>query len=272
MQWTFDSSSPPQPATIFSVASAKGAKIERAKSTAHPETGPSTSTRATLPPPSARPSHALRNHHAHPAIPAAPQAMSPSLVATGEPVGTNMQPLGTLTSLSPQLPSLSDGRSASPQKLKSAAASSRAPIPRRSNSMSTASLESRQRSFTDSPIDFYSRLDSRIAALAPRLAATPGSPLVGITATPANLIQGQHQVRACAVCFDRDPDVRFAARCPTAQCDHEVTICTTCLERHILVATHKSRSVDVRCPHAGCGKMLEYQDIYSSVRDWGQLV
>ncbi|KAG9085288.1 hypothetical protein FS749_004560 [Ceratobasidium sp. UAMH 11750] len=76
----------------------------------------------------------------------------------------------------------------------------------------------------------------------------------------------------CVVCFESDPLVRFAERSPTADCAHGATVCVGCLERHILGAIHHGGNVDVRCPHEGCGKKLEYWDIYGSVRDWGMLV
>lgn len=197
--------------------------------------------------------------------------------------------------------------------------------------------ENRQAIFVDSPIDYYSRLDSKVSALPPDSTFSIG-PLVSITSvlpTPEYnqesfsvaqtspqfatrsqaqpLVQHQSHPRAqltshpypssasysyahaypqqqsqavahsqsqaqpqnlrmCVVCFDTEPDVRFAARSPTAKCGHGATVCTSCLERHILVITQSMRSVDVRCPHDGCGKKLEYRDIYASVRDWNQLV
>jgi hypothetical protein len=78
-------------------------------------------------------------------------------------------------------------------------------------------------------------------------------------------------MQMCVVCFEQGPGVRFASRSPTAFCQHGATVCVSCLEQHILIAIHKSRSIGIRCPHEGCGKMLEYQDIYCSVRDWGML-
>ena len=197
--------------------------------------------------------------------------------------------------------------------------------------------ENRQAIFIDSPIDYYSRLDSKVSALPPDSTFSIG-PLVSITSVPPTpeynqqsfsvaqtspqfAIRSQAQapmqhqshahspstsnsyppstsysyahaypqqrpqaivhshpqtqaqtLRMCVVCFDTEPDIRFAARSPTAKCGHGASVCTSCLERHILVITKSERSVDVRCPHDGCGKKLDYRDIYASVRDWGQLV
>ncbi|KAF8603507.1 hypothetical protein BDV93DRAFT_164050 [Ceratobasidium sp. AG-I] len=198
--------------------------------------------------------------------------------------------------------------------------------------------ENRQAIFIDSPIDYYSRLDSKVSAL-PSDSTFSIGPLVSITSVPPTpeynqqsfstaqtsppqfairsqaqppvqhqyhaqssptssayppstsysyahaypqqqsqtIVRSQRQpqpqtLRMCVVCFDTEPDIRFAERSPSAKCGHGASVCTSCLERHILVITQSVRSVDVRCPHDGCGKKLEYKDIYASVRDWGQLV
>ncbi|KAG9085172.1 hypothetical protein FRC07_013441, partial [Ceratobasidium sp. 392] len=167
----------------------------------------------------------------------------------------------------------------------------------------------------DSPLDYYSQLNSKVAALPPTSAydnspqsSVPAGPLISITtpvATPTQnqsfdtqqrlahahpqryLSAHQAQIRArqqqqqagptpygrmCVVCFEPEGTVRFAERSPTEGCGHGATVCVSCLEYHILVAIHHCGNMDVRCPHEGCGKKLEYWDVYASVRDWNRLV
>ncbi|KAG8695921.1 hypothetical protein FRC08_007466 [Ceratobasidium sp. 394] len=219
--------------------------------------------------------------------------------STSGPSSTSLVPPMSLTSL--------HRRSPSPPKLNTQlAASPRPPT-------ATSSHTHRQATFIDSPMDYYSRLDSKVPALPPTSAyenspqsSVPVGPLISITTpvvTPTHnqsfetqqrqahthpqrylSSQPRPQPRAqprplydptlqmCVVCFESDPLVRFAERSPTADCAHGATVCVGCLERHILGAIHHGGNVDVRCPHEGCGKKLEYWDIYGSVRDWGMLV
>ncbi|QRW15794.1 IBR domain protein [Rhizoctonia solani] len=122
----------------------------------------------------------------------------------------------------------------------------------------------------DSSGDYYPRHDGRIASIPTQPLIIPVSDLTPIDVNPA-ASNTTGEIQMCVVCFEQGSDVRFAARSPTASCHHGATVCVSCLEQHILIAIHKSRSVGIRCPHDGCGKMLEYQDVYCSVRDWSML-
>ncbi|KAG8747062.1 hypothetical protein FRC10_002478 [Ceratobasidium sp. 414] len=217
--------------------------------------------------------------------------------STSTPGSTSLVPPASLTSL--------HRRSPSPLKLHAQPAASPRPP--------TAASSHRQATFIDSPIDYYSRLDSKVPALPPTSAfenspqsSAPAGPLISITTpvvTPTHnqsfeaqqrqpyahpqrylpsqpLFQPRLQprpsydpaIRMCVVCFEPEPVVRFAERSPTADCAHSASVCVSCLEHHILIAIHHCGNMDVRCPHEGCGKKLEYWDIYASVRNWGMLV
>ncbi|KAG9096059.1 hypothetical protein FRC06_009104 [Ceratobasidium sp. 370] len=217
--------------------------------------------------------------------------------STSTPSSTSLVPPTSLTNL--------HRRSPSPLKLNTRPAATPRP--------STATSSHRQATFIDSPIDYYSRLDSNVPALPPTSAfgnspqsSVPAGPLISITTpvvTPTHnqsFETQQHQpyahpqrylsshlrsqsrpqpgpsydpaLRMCVVCLEPEPVVRFAERSPTAECAHVATVCVSCLERHILVAIHHYGNMDVRCPHEGCGKKLEYWDVYASVKDWGMLV
>lgn len=215
-------------------------------------------------PPSTRPPNASRNQYTFPGSQAPPQHLPPSSGSA------SLHPVGTLASLSPP-PATSQPSQALGLDIHPAPART-SPVPRESVNRNGKSPENRQGVFANSPPDHYPRLDSRAAALPPRSASTSGGPLVAVAPTPIKPSPQELEVRMCVVCFEQEPEVRFAARCPTARCEHRPSVCTVCVERHILVAIHHSRSVEIRCPHMDCGKMLEYQDVYSSVRDWGQLV
>ncbi|QRV87286.1 IBR domain protein [Ceratobasidium sp. AG-Ba] len=214
-------------------------------------------------------------------------------------------PKSTMNSLAPPPAPLTSMHQRSPSPLKLSTQQSITPRPATAASTS----DNRQAAFIDSPIDYYSRLDSKLPALPPTSAyeqspqsSVPAGPLFSVQTpdpTPThnqsfetqqrqlfvhpqrNLPPQRPQTRArvphdagqrmCVVCFDKEPSVRFAERSPTGNCVHNASVCTSCLEMHILVEIHHHGNVDVRCPHEGCRKMLDYRDIYASVRDWSRL-
>ncbi|KAG8748601.1 hypothetical protein FRC12_013814 [Ceratobasidium sp. 428] len=252
------------------------------------------------PQPQAGPSSSAMMSTSHYSYQAAPSTSTPTSTLTPIP-STSLVPPTALTHLhrrSPELPKLETQPGPSPRP-------------------STAASANRQATYIDSPIDFYSQLGSRFAALPPTSAyenspqsSVPAGPLISITTPvvtpihnqsfetqqqqqqqrqphvhpqrylPAHQVQQQGwpqprsyhpTVRMCAVCFEYEPTVRFAERSPTADCAHGATVCVGCLEYHILFAIHRCGNMDVQCPHEGCGKQLEYWDVYASVRDWNYL-
>lgn len=219
---------------------------------------PMPATTPRLSPSSARPQHLSQGLHAFPVSQAPSQPLPPSSSANFHPVGA----------LSPP-PTTSQKRSPSPAaKLNVHPAPARtSPVPREPANRTGKAPETHQGAFVGSPLEFP-RLESR-AALPPQSTSAPA--LVTIVPAPDKPGAEELPVRMCVVCFDQEPDVRFAARCPTEGCQHGTSVCVSCLERHILVAIHHTKTTEVRCPHPDCGKVLEYRDVYSSVRDWSQL-
>jgi hypothetical protein len=274
---THDSSSViPQPAKPFPVVSVNEGKVGRttpsgqfdANAHSSPANSHATAFHRSL---RTQSPHISRNLHARPNRSRTSPVTS---LASDNGANISLHPLGTLTSLNPPAPAVSNN--CSPSSLPKpdteiTATSKTILVPRGSSSRSTKTPEIHQAVFVNSPIDYSSRLDSRMTALPSQPASIPEESLITRT-TPVKSSLQEPQIRMCVVCFDQEPDVRFAARCPTAQCEHGISVCTACLERHILVAAHNCRTVDIRCPHEGCGRTLAYQDVYSSVRDWGQLV
>ncbi|CAE6445835.1 unnamed protein product [Rhizoctonia solani] len=212
---------------------------------------------------------AARNLYTHPS----PQMVPSGSVVQGNPMGAPMRPSGPLSSLSPSISATTIKRSPSPlRQFETAAATTSRTMqsPQDFIRRNPGPPEFHQGMVIDSSSDPYSRHDSRPAAIPPQPSMLPTSSLVPIEAAPipSNPIV---EMQMCVVCFEQGPGVRFAARSPTVMCQHGATVCVSCLEQHILIAIHRSRTVDIRCPHEGCGKMLEYQDIYCSVREWGML-
>lgn len=207
--------------------------------------------------------NAARNLYAH------PPSLATSQVAHDNVGSSTVHSSGTL---SPPISTIPNRRSPSPlhQFETAAAAASRTMQPTQEFTRRNAGPpELHQGMVIDSSSDYYSRHNGPVAAIPPQPSALPVNSLAPLQATPAP--STAIEIPMCAVCFEEGTQVRFAARSPTAMCQHGATVCVSCLEQHILIAIHKSRTVDIRCPHAGCGKMLEYQDIYCSVRDWSML-
>ncbi|CAE7059866.1 unnamed protein product [Rhizoctonia solani] len=211
--------------------------------------------------------NAARNLYAHRPSPPPSQMLPP-----GSVVNDNvdiMRASGTVPSLSPPISIVPNRRSPSPlhQFETAAATANRTMQPPQDFSRRNAS---HQGMVIDLASDYYPHHDGRSAVIPPQPSVVSASSLVPIEVAPVPS-NAPVDMSMCTVCFEQGSHVRFAARSPTAMCQHGATVCVSCVEQHILTAIHKSKMVDIRCPHAGCGKMLEYQDIYCSVRDWGKL-
>ncbi|CAE6463992.1 unnamed protein product, partial [Rhizoctonia solani] len=272
--WALSSSEAGPPANSFSKASAN---IERRPESAAPfganPYGSPPKAHIRAPNTQIAAANAARNLYTHRPSPPPSQVLLPGSVVHDNIGGSHMHYSGPLSSLSPPISTIPNRRSPSPlhQFETSAATANRTMQPaqeftRRNNGPS----ELHQGMVIDSSSDYRSRHDGRTAAIPPQPSVLPASSLVPIQVAPIPSNPAV-EMRMCVVCFEQGTHVRFAARSPTAMCQHGATVCVSCLEQHILIAIHKSRTVDIRCPHEGCGKMLEYPDVYCSVRDWGML-
>ncbi|KAH7344056.1 hypothetical protein B0J17DRAFT_645186 [Rhizoctonia solani] len=271
--WALSSSEAGAPASSFSKASANAQR--RPESTAPHGANtygvhPNAHTRA---PNVQMTPDAARNFYTHQSLPPPSQMVPSGSVAQGNPNGTIMHPSGSISSLSPPISTIPNRRSPSPlRQFETAAvtASRTMQSPQDFIRRNPGPPELHHGMVIDSSSDHYSRHDGRPAAIPPQPSMLPASSLVPIEAAPipSNPIV---EMQMCVVCFEQGTGVRFAARSPTVMCQHGATVCVACLEQHILIAIHRSRTVDIRCPHEGCGKMLEYQDVYCSVREWGML-
>ncbi|CAE6449965.1 unnamed protein product [Rhizoctonia solani] len=267
--WALGSSDVGSPANSFSKASANAGR--RPESTAPYGANtygspPNVHTRA----PNAQIAAAQAARNLYTAT-SPPPSQPPGSTVQGSS-GTILHPSGTL-SLSPPMSTIPNGRSPSPLRQFETAAgtTSRTAQPAQEFARkNNGSPEFHQGMIIDSSSDPYPRHDGRTAAIPPQPSILPASSVVPIEVVqiPSN---PAGEIQMCVVCFEQGTGVRFAARSPTAMCQHGATVCVSCLEQHILIAIHKSRAVNIRCPHEGCGKMLEYQDVYCSVRDWGML-
>ncbi|KAG8762009.1 hypothetical protein FRC11_011710 [Ceratobasidium sp. 423] len=268
--WALSSSDVGSPANSFSKASANAER--RPESTAPYGANtygspPNAHTRA--PNTQIAAAHAARNLYTGTSPPS--QVSPPGPLVQGNS-GTILHPPGTL-SLSPPMSTIPNRRSPSPLRQFETAAGTASrtmqpaqEFPRKNN----GPPEFPQGMIIDPFGDPYSRHGGRTAAIPPQPSILPASSLVPIEVAPIPS-NPAGEIKMCVVCFEQGTGVRFAARSPTVVCQHGATVCVSCLEQHILIAIHKSRTVDIRCPHEGCGKMLDYQDVYCSVREWSML-
>ncbi|KAJ1308385.1 hypothetical protein OPQ81_004091 [Rhizoctonia solani] len=269
--WALSSSEAGVPANSFSKASANA---ERRPESSAPYGGnmysSAPSARGGAPNIQIAAAYAGRNPSARQTSPSTSQVGPPSLA--GNMGGAILQPSRSSSSSSPPISTVPSRHSPSPL--------SRFEIAGSTTSRTTQSVhdlkrrnagapEPHQEMIIDSSSDRYSRHDGRAAAIPPQPSILPVSSVAPIEGTPTSS-NPVGEAQMCVVCFEQ-AGVRFAARSPTPFCQHGATVCVSCLEQHILIAIHKSRSVDIRCPHEGCGKMLEYQDVYCSVREWSML-
>ncbi|CAE6409214.1 unnamed protein product [Rhizoctonia solani] len=260
--WALSSSEAGAPANSFSKVSTNA---ERRPEPAAPfganPYGSPPNTQTRMPNTQMAAANAARNLYAHRPSPVVP----PGSVVHDNAVRGVVHPSVTL---SPPISTIPYRRSPSPlHQFETAASKTMYPV-QEFNRRNAGPPEPHQGMAIDTS-DYYSRHDGRTAAVPSQPSVLPANPLVSIQVAPT--LSNNVETQMCVVCFEQGAHVRFAARSPTIMCQHGATVCVSCFEQHILIAIHKSRTVDIRCPHEGCGKMLEYQDIYCSVRDWGML-
>ncbi len=67
------------------------------------------------------------------------------------------------------------------------------------------------------------------------------------------------KTKECQVCCESLS--RFSFREITANCDHGLFICKSCVDKHISTQLDNKGDIEIECPFNNCKEKLEYHDV-----------